>query len=443
MTKRLRHLRGILPALALGALLIPQASATTPTAETAGYRPAAVLPCPPPCGDGYRLGGGDGGVFTFGDAPFAGSAAALRLQRDIVDVAETPAGRGYWLAGADGGVFTFGEARFFGSLGAVPNKSIVAMAPTPTGAGYWLVGGDGGIFSFGDARFLGSAAPFRLRAPIVDMAATESGDGYWLLAADGGVFAFGDAHFFGSATNVRLSAPAVGIAVPWYQAGYWIATADGGVLPVGGVPDHGSLAGHLPASPIIGIASRSQSPTGYWLVGADGGVFSFGAAPFLGSAVGGLQRPLAAIAPKGPRGEPIAPGSYREASDRSGIAEFHNGIFVGFPSPPPPPHGEVFGPRPPTRVAFTVAGVGPPATGEDPRIEATIYNSSGVPITFPEGLRVVFHVTSQTVPPHDLVALAPSIMRLDPRATATIRTPLGFMGDGVYSISAETTIVLP
>jgi hypothetical protein len=28
-------------------------------------------------------------------------------------------GGGYWLVGGDGGVFSFGDARFFGSMGAI------------------------------------------------------------------------------------------------------------------------------------------------------------------------------------------------------------------------------------------------------------------------------------------------------------------------------------
>jgi hypothetical protein len=31
-------------------------------------------------------------------------------------MAATPDGRGYWLVASDGGIFTFGDAPFFGSL---------------------------------------------------------------------------------------------------------------------------------------------------------------------------------------------------------------------------------------------------------------------------------------------------------------------------------------
>jgi hypothetical protein len=68
-------------------------------------------------------------------------------------------GRGYWLVARDGGVFSFGSAPFFGSTGSIRlNRPIVGMAASPTARGYWFVAADGGIFSFGDARFFGSFA---------------------------------------------------------------------------------------------------------------------------------------------------------------------------------------------------------------------------------------------------------------------------------------------
>ena len=55
----------------------------------------------------------------------------------------------------DGGIFSFGGAPFYGSTGSIAlNKPIVGMAATPDGGGYWLVASDGGIFSYGDALVL-------------------------------------------------------------------------------------------------------------------------------------------------------------------------------------------------------------------------------------------------------------------------------------------------
>jgi hypothetical protein len=48
----------------------------------------------------------DGGMSTFGDAHFYGSAANLNLNQPAVALAATPDAKGYWLVSADGGVFT-------------------------------------------------------------------------------------------------------------------------------------------------------------------------------------------------------------------------------------------------------------------------------------------------------------------------------------------------
>ena len=56
--------------------------------------------------------------------------------------------QGYWTVARDGGVFSFGTAPFFGSAGDIKlNQPIVAMVTTPTHHGYWLVASDGGIFT--------------------------------------------------------------------------------------------------------------------------------------------------------------------------------------------------------------------------------------------------------------------------------------------------------
>jgi hypothetical protein len=61
------------------------------------------------------------------------------------------------MVAADGGVFSFGTAPFYGSMGGVHLAApIVAMASTPSGDGYWLLGADSGVFTFGDAPYLGT-----------------------------------------------------------------------------------------------------------------------------------------------------------------------------------------------------------------------------------------------------------------------------------------------
>jgi hypothetical protein len=122
----------------------------------------------------------------------------------------TSDGKGYWLVSSDGGVFSFGDAGFYGSAGNLRlNKPIVAAMSTPDGKGYWLVSSDGGVFSFGDASFYGSTGNLRLNQPVVSAMSTPDGKGYWLVAADGGVFSFGDAGFYGSGSNLGLDRPVV------------------------------------------------------------------------------------------------------------------------------------------------------------------------------------------------------------------------------------------
>ena len=119
---------------------------------------------------------------------------------------------GLWLVAADGGIYTYGDAPYYGSTGGEAlNKYIVAMAATPDGKGYWLVASDGGVFAFGDAAFYGSTGSLKLNKPIVAMAATPDGKGYWLVASDGGVFAFGDADFYGSTGACISTSP----SSPW------------------------------------------------------------------------------------------------------------------------------------------------------------------------------------------------------------------------------------
>jgi hypothetical protein len=73
-------------------------------------------------------------------------------------MAAAPTGQGYWLVASDGGVFSFGNALFEGSAGAIHlNEPIVGMARTFDGKGYWLAAADGGVFTYGDAVFYGSA----------------------------------------------------------------------------------------------------------------------------------------------------------------------------------------------------------------------------------------------------------------------------------------------
>ncbi len=86
----------------------------TMSSITANKPPVAILVTP--SNKGYYLIGSDGGVFTFGDAVFHGSAGNLNLAAPIITASLTPSGNGYYMVGADGGVFAFGDAQFQGRI---------------------------------------------------------------------------------------------------------------------------------------------------------------------------------------------------------------------------------------------------------------------------------------------------------------------------------------
>jgi hypothetical protein len=176
---------------------------------------------PTATGLGYWLSNDGGDVFAFGDARHHGdlvgdpgnpSSGVPGVRGAVVALLPTATGGGYWLVSSEGGVFSFGDAPFHGSLGGVAvNGQIVGAEATSTGGGYWLVATDGGVFSFGDARFFGSMGGRRLNQSVWDMAATPTGAGYWLVATDGGVFSVGDAPFRGSMGGRPLNNPVVAI----------------------------------------------------------------------------------------------------------------------------------------------------------------------------------------------------------------------------------------
>jgi hypothetical protein len=75
-------------------------------------------------------------VASWGTPPL-GDLAGRVLNEPLVSMASTPDGRGYWMVAADGGVFTFGDAPFEGT--ALSSASVPALAITATGAGAYRV----------------------------------------------------------------------------------------------------------------------------------------------------------------------------------------------------------------------------------------------------------------------------------------------------------------
>lgn len=229
---------------------------------------------------GYRLVGKKGGIYSYGDAPFFGSASELHLDFDVVGIAAMPSNEGYWLVSSDGGVYSYGKAWFWGSMaGHNLNKPIVGMTSTPSGLGYWLIASDGGIFSFGDAQFYGSMGGQPLNKPMVGMMRTFDGNGYWLVASDGGIFSFGDAQFYGSGIDTGRTSRVVGMSPTFSGRGYLLARANGQVDAFGDAQAFGEAVGE----DIAGIAPTADGQ-GYWLIGRDGGVFALGNARYVGSA---------------------------------------------------------------------------------------------------------------------------------------------------------------
>ncbi|HEY5109208.1 MAG TPA: hypothetical protein VII96_06315 [Acidimicrobiales bacterium] len=86
-------------------------------------------------------------------------------------MAATADGGGYWMVGLNGGVFSFGDARYFGSAGgSYIGTGFIGMVPTADGLGYWIPNDAGGLFVYGDAEFLGSCGSQAIECHAVGMA---------------------------------------------------------------------------------------------------------------------------------------------------------------------------------------------------------------------------------------------------------------------------------
>jgi hypothetical protein len=66
---------------------------------------------------------------------------------------------GYWLVAADGGVFTFGDAPFYGSLGGTGQSSpSIGLVSTSDGSSYRVINADGTATGFGGSTGVGLPA---------------------------------------------------------------------------------------------------------------------------------------------------------------------------------------------------------------------------------------------------------------------------------------------
>jgi hypothetical protein len=247
--------------------------------------------------EGYDLVGSDGGIFTFGSAPFYGSTGSLRLQRPVVGITPTLNHGGYWLAASDGGIFAFGDAGFYGSLpglGFAPagssspkrlNAPIVGMVPSANGAGYFMVASDGGVFTFGDATFAGSCPGIGgCSGAAVAVMPDATGHGYWLVTQTGRVYAFGDAPYLGAPSAASTGVTSA-VRTPDGR-GYWILSANGTIFNYGDAIGYGEPNGQFGGSnPATAIFTTSDG-LGYWVASANGTVDSYGDAQNDGSMLG-------------------------------------------------------------------------------------------------------------------------------------------------------------
>ena len=233
---------------------------------------------------GYRMIASDGGVFTFGWAPYHGSTGDIRLVSPIV-AGRSNGADGYWFVAADGGVFTFGDAPFFGSAAGRTDSPVVDLAVRRDGEGYAVLERDGSVLFFGrtldvarpdhgqsaaaivttgpeEARVIGErpASLPTLNVPIVAAHATRSGMGIWYVASDGGVFTEGDAGFFGSTGAMRLNQPVLDLIPTPTERGYWLVAADGGVFSFGDAVYQGSMGAVRLNRPVVaGVAGPHVS----------------------------------------------------------------------------------------------------------------------------------------------------------------------------------------
>ncbi len=255
---------------------------------------------------GYRLEGGDGGVFDF-RSHFRGSVPRLGLHiYDFVGMAAMT--NGYWLVESDGGIYAFGTAHNYGTLPGrgIHVDDIIGIAATADGKGYWEVASNGAIYPFGDAVSHGDL-PSR-GVHVDDIVAIDSPDsgGYWLVGSDGHVYSFGNAKARGSCTSgssCQGIKDIIGIASP-DAGGYLLVSSNGRVFPFGDAKFHGSCmssgSGCQGVKDVVGIATPGSDEGGYWLAGANGTLYAFGDAQNFGNETQAethvkLTRPIVSI----------------------------------------------------------------------------------------------------------------------------------------------------
>ena len=143
--------------------------------------PAVVAPAPSgpsPDVDAWSVTAA-GEVTSLGGAPWFGDLSELTLAQPIVALESTPTGDGYWLVASDGGIFTFGDAQFHGSAAADRRDPVVGMAADPNTGGYWIITSEGQAIARGPVSTDPAPSPQCRIDPVIAGAFTT--DGAWLV----------------------------------------------------------------------------------------------------------------------------------------------------------------------------------------------------------------------------------------------------------------------
>jgi hypothetical protein len=205
---------------------------------------------------GYWIVATDGGVFAFGDAAYEGSVPASgigpvgskspdHLMAPIVGIVPTADGKGYLMVAGDGGVFAFGDARFAGSCASIGGCAapVVAVVPGAADHGYWLLLSNCDMVAFGNAPKIADTDCVTLahthKLVATSAARSPSGDGYWVVLSNGAVFPEGDAKSLSSWTTrptTRANDPAVAVVPTSDGRGIWVVDANGSVNAFGDAP---------------------------------------------------------------------------------------------------------------------------------------------------------------------------------------------------------------
>jgi peptidoglycan hydrolase-like protein with peptidoglycan-binding domain len=104
----------------------------------------------------------------------------LKLNKPIIGIARDGTGKGYWLVATDGGVFTFGDAQFKGSaVGRLqPGRYVAQLTGMPQGTGYRMLA----LRNIPDVAILGLGAT---GSAVVDIQKRLTSLGFWLPGVNG------------------------------------------------------------------------------------------------------------------------------------------------------------------------------------------------------------------------------------------------------------------